>query len=251
MVDFIGVILWVLGWLGVLAGIAGVVAPKFLTWQGSAPSRKQAAMGLAVAVVVLALGAALKPKDDPSAPPAPASQPSDLPTAEASPKPSPVPTLTVNKEDQLRILAEVSAPIKACDDAYTVIQKTMQRAVRGKATDLELYAEVQSGINACEENMGSFEKLSLPQSIQGVARSALEKSLKDYCPVAVGRSGSALRKMSDMLDQGGASLSQRYSIKEEIETAKAGKMACLAPFITQAMAAGATEKEINSSTGDI
>lgn len=155
------------------------------------------------------------------------------------------------KKDLLRLLSQVSAPIASCQNAYTSIQKAMKRGQSGKASMLEVYADVQVGINACEEPMSTFEKMQVPAEIQGDERSALESSLKDHCPAAVGQPGSALRKLSSIMDQGGASPSEQYEVKQQIEAGVASKVLCITPFVTQAMAAGATQKDIESATGGI
>ena len=170
---------------------------------------------------------------------------------DAAPKaPDAAPAAHNDKAELLDALFKVSHELTQCTQSYAEIMAVQKRSENGKASALDVYSRVNRGIDACDHARLGLLNITAPETIKGEDNEALRSALRYECPAALDQAAAALKRFATILDGGAGQLSEAYNMKQEIAGAAAHRFACVAPFVTQAKALGASEAELKHAMGE-
>lgn len=167
-----------------------------------------------------------------------------------SKSPAPPPAADTRKVDLLDTLFKVSHELTQCTQSYGEIMAVLKRSEVGHASALDVYSKVQRGIKACDYARLGLLNVSVPESIEGADKDALTAVLRYDCPAALDQAASALKRYSEILNGGAGQLAEAYNMKQEISDAAGHRIACVAPFVSQAKARGASESDLKRALGE-
>ncbi len=164
--------------------------------------------------------------------------------------PDAAPAAHNDKAELLDALFKVSHELTQCTQSYAEIMAVQKRSENGKASALDVYSRVNRGIDACDHARLGLLNITAPETIKGEDNEALRSALRYECPAALDQAAAALKRFATILDGGAGQLSEAYNMKQEIAGAAAHRFACVAPFVTQAKALGASEAELKHAMGE-